>query len=69
MGMNQTKMWLLNRQNRLYEGIGQTEILKNITRPNRPKIVCWPERTDRNTGINQTKQTEKSVDQTEPPEI
>ena len=59
MGINQTeqiKILILTGPNRLYEGIGQTEILA-LTRPNRPISGCWPERRDRNLVINQTEQT------------
>ena len=47
--------------------IGQTEQTEIwvLARPNKPKYGFWPDRTDRNMGIRQTKQTKIAIGQTE----
>ena len=48
-------------------GIGQTEQTEIwvLAGPNRPKYGYWLDRTDRNMGIHQKKQTKIAIGQTE----
>ena len=70
----QTKIWVLARQNRpkfgywpdradRNLGVGQTEQTEIwvLSWPNRPKYGYWPDRTDRNLDIGQTEQAETLV--------